>query len=297
VKKAIIAGSTGLVGSAVARHLAENGTDVLCLSRSDLPPSALTQLIIDMDDIESLPDRIASIDWDPGDSCVFYNFAWVGRERLTDGDLSDQIANVARSANAVVAAKRLGCTKFVNAGTMEETVAEEYLASGSRAPYQSSQTDYTTAKLAARDMCTLVAYLEKIDYVHTRLSVPLDDNLQRGGYACTVIRNILNGEPFTTPTSEQLFDITVMPEVAEAYHRVGTSGRNKADYFIGTGRPRTFAAYFALCERLRNAEADHEPQPADEPEDGRFSIRTLTDDTGFVPMIPFETFVRSRVSP
>lgn len=300
MKRAIISGATGLVGAAVADHLTDKGIDVLCLGREIPSPRAndsprRSYLAMDMADIGTLPEQMELMEWDPGDSCVFFNFAWAGREKLTDGELSDQLENAVYSAHAVAAARKAGCLKFVNCGTMEETFAEPYLRGDSHGAYPSAQLNYTIAKLAARDMCLMVAYLEKIDYVHTRLSIPLDDNLRRGGYARTVISKILNREPYELPKSDQLFDITLMPDIAEAYYLIGQSGKNKADYYIGTGKPRSLRHYFGICERqvdpsvALTADVDHDNYREDE----TFNTQMLTDDTGFVSTIAFESFIQS----
>lgn len=304
MEKAIVTGATGLVGSAVARHVADRGVDVLCLGRRDLSGddvSAMfgspdvTYLRIAMDDIESLPDAIGGIGWRVGDSCVFFNFAWGGAERLTDGGFEIQFNNAVQAALAVSAAKKAGCSKFVNAGTVEETFAEEYLAEGAHGPFGSTQTDYAISKLAARDMCKMVAYLDKIDYVHTRLSVPVAERLDRGGYVCSALDSIIRDKPYDEPANDQLFDIVPVDDVAEAYYRIGQRGRNKADYFIGTGKPRTLRDYFAVCRELRDRRAGASSTVAD---DGvaPFLTGQLTEDTGFVPSRTFEEFVLSRIS-
>jgi nucleoside-diphosphate-sugar epimerase len=306
VRKAIITGATGLVGSAVAKHLAARGVEVLCLGRKQLTETEAAAVIgsentrylaIGMETIQTLADAMDQIHWNPGDSCVFYHFAWSGREKLIDGNFRDQFVNAIYTANAVAAAKHAGCIKFVSAGTMEETFAELYLAGRTQlSSYESSQANYTIAKLAARDMSKIVAYLEKIDYIHTRLSVPLDEFLVRGGYVCSTTRKILRREPYQMPLNGQLFDIIITQDVAEAYFRLGQRGKNKADYFIGTSRPKTLREYFEICERIRDGDLSF---PADSGKgcaaNDLFSIQRLVDDTGFVPSISYENFVRSLV--
>ena len=142
-----------------------------------------------MEDILLLPEKIKKNNWDPEEECVFYNFAWGGDEKLTDGSFQAQFNNATFSANALLAAKKkkIGCSKFINVGTMEETFAENYLKNPTNvSPPNRSQINYTCAKLASRDMCKILSYLEKIDYIHTRLSVPLSQSLDKGGYISSV---------------------------------------------------------------------------------------------------------------
>jgi len=250
-----------------------------------------------MEQIETLTHAMEEIQWLPGESCVFYHFAWRGADKLTDGSFRQQFMNVIYTANAVAAAKNAQCAKFVTAGTMEETFVEAYLSSEMNVhPYESAQTDYAISKIAARDMSKMVAYLEKIDYVHTRLSVPLDPSLLRGGYVSATMSKILRREPFQLPSNPKLCDIITTQDVAEAYFRIGEQGRNKANYFIGTSNPRTLKEYFNICEQIRDGHlgavtASEEAAASHE----LFSIKSLVDDTGFTPSVSYVELVESLV--
>ena len=76
------------------------------------------------------------------------------------------------TSEALKVAKDIGCEKFINFGSIQETLAETSLKNDLN--FNTSQMNYTISKLASRDMCLMLGYLEKIDYIHTRLSVPID---------------------------------------------------------------------------------------------------------------------------
>ena len=299
MKKAIITGATGLVGMAVARHLTSCGVDVLCLGRRQLDPALVSHhfgtgasyLNLALDRFAELPTRLAAMDWTADESTVFFHFAWGGQNRLTDGTFAEQLDNAIHAAEAVRTAKRIGCARFVNAGTVEETFVERFLEGSREVTYRSGQTDYALAKLAARDMCRMVAYLEKIDFVHTRLSVPLAPDLSRGTYVASTLKKIARGETYEAPQNEQLFDIVLTDDVARAYYLIGQEGRNKADYFIGTSRPATLKQYFAQFERLVRGEP---AMPTESISDERvqiFSTHELQQETGFVASVGLEGLV------
>ena len=107
-----------------------------------------------MEDVDSLVEQVDSIAWSPGKECVFFNFSWQGEQKLTDGSFGTQLKNAVHAAEAVRVAKKLGCTKFVNAGTLEETFVEQFLSEAIDQSYQSAQTDYALAKLASIDLET-----------------------------------------------------------------------------------------------------------------------------------------------
>jgi len=303
VKKAIITGALGLVGMAVAKYLSKERIDVLCLDRKKLDDIEVSKkfdsdnikfLSVKMEDILSLHEEIKKIGWLPGDSCVFYNFAWGGHNKLTDGEFQDQFNNAICCSNAVLSAKKLGCSKFVNVGTIEETFAEGFLKDPSKNnPYNSSQTNYAISKLASRDMCRMVSYLEKIDYIHTRLSVPLDPEFSNGGYISSVLTKINEGKTYETPHNNQLFDIILTKDVAKAYYLIGLKGKNKADYFIGTSQPKTLRQYFELFEQSKKGIADNTASTKTKLDNGVFNIDNLVNDTGFVLSSNFEDLIKN----
>lgn len=304
MKKAIITGATGLIGTAVARHFSSLGIDTLCLGRQAVRPEDVSThfgegsryLPLAMESIGSLGERIDSINWSPGPESVFFNFAWSGQGRLTDGSFGEQLNNAVYAAEAVRSARKLGCIKFVDSGTLEETLAEEFLEQGGDNAYPAAQANYALAKLASRDLCRMVAYLEKIDYVHTRLSVPLAPDLSRGTYVASTLKKIAERKPYEAPANTQLMDIVFIDDVARAYHLIGIGGKNKADYFIGTSRPATLQQLFQRFESLVANDAADEPVVAAD-SSSRFDTGTLYRDTGFVATTRLEDIVEVLRTP
>lgn len=289
MKKAIITGSSGLVGRSLVKYLSSKEIDVLCLGRKHLAPNDVDQLFgkdisyiqLAMEDIAELSYRISCIGWEVGDECIFYHLAWSGDKKLVDGSFEDQFRNATFSSLAVKEAKKLGCLRFINSGTVEETYAEWHVANG--ATFTSSQKNYAIAKLASRDMCLMISYLDKIDYVHTRLSVPLSPDLSIGGYIPQTLKRIVNKDSYKTPNNDQLFDITPILDVASAYHLLGLYGKNKNDYFVGSGKPTKLIDYFHNVERAISGLPIDQKNYSDVYSSEFFDNTLLRADTGFVP--------------
>ena len=97
MKKAIVSGSLGLVGRPVVNYLLDNGIDVLCLGRKNLNKYDINSYFnkrvkyiqLDMENIKNLSDKINQLNWEVGKECSFYNFAWSGVNKLTDGTLKN----------------------------------------------------------------------------------------------------------------------------------------------------------------------------------------------------------------
>ncbi len=290
MNKAIIAGSTGLIGTSVARYLSSIGIEVLCLGRKNLDNKQAAQyfgensvyLQMPMHNLDLLPEISTSIGWTLSENTVFYNFSWCGINRLTDGDFRNQISNAVWAAEAVKIAKKMNCTKFINSGSIEETYIENYMNGPRSSYYSSDQTNYGLAKLAARDLCKMVAYIEKIDYIHTRLSVPLASDLSKNSYINLTLRKILNKEKYELPKSERLYDLVLLEDVSLAYSLIGQKGKNKADYFIGTGKAATLKEHFEIFSQLNYERKNNNFKANYNLDNVFFNVKSITQDTGFV---------------
>ncbi len=300
MKKAIISGSTGLLGRALVKLLCLKGIELLCLGRKELDKrsceeifgsSAVKYLCLPMERILELKRKSEEVNWVTDNSCVFYNFAWSGEKKLTDGTFKSQLENVGNSANAITVANDLGCKKFVNAGTIEETFADSWFKNSSK-EFNSTQMNYSLAKIAARDMCKIVAYLCKIDYVHTRLSVPLDFTLQNGSYVANTLKKISKNIKYQKPTNSQLFDIISVEDVAKAYLLIGCHGKNKADYYIGSSRPATLEQFFNAFEKLLKTKNIKKTEKFFSNKSSFFNYSQLKQDTGFSPSSIFEDILK-----
>lgn len=300
MKKAIVTGGTGLIASGVVECLLDNDIKVLALGRKEIGVSKISHLSdhpnlkyiqLEMSEIEKLPQLLKEINWSVGSDCVFYHFAWSGSERLADGSIQEQFNNVTYSSKTLVIAKKIGCIKFINAGSQEEKFVENYLNSHwTKRAYHSNMGVYGTAKVTARNMCLLLAYLEKIDYIHTRISVIVDESLEMDNYVHNVLKKILNQEKFDPPLNNQLFDFISKEECAKVYYHLGHSGKNKSDYFIGTGEPMTLHEFFhEFSQKIHGKKVDSlgKASLGDlilTKED--FDSSDVSKDTGFTPSKP-----------
>jgi nucleoside-diphosphate-sugar epimerase len=293
MKKAIVTGASGLIGRHVIRELLANDVKVLAIGRNGEINSDffikdsldnLSYLQLDLKQIDMLPKKLNEVGWVVDKSCVFYHFAWSGFTTLTDGTVDDQLKNVTYSANAVKIAKELNCAKFINSGTLEETFAEKYLKnSWNNNHYHSNQGSYAISKLSSRDMCLMVAYLEKIDYIHTRFSAVYNNELNLKGFICSSLRLILEGKKASIPQNKQLFDLISIEDLSKAFYYIGLKGKNKSNYFIGTGKPKTLISLFT---ELENSLQGIKSKPESDElnlilKHKDFDVSDLKNDTGF----------------
>lgn len=301
MKSAIVTGATGMVGMSVAKYLASKGVNTLALggnlSKIDSAifnfSTRLKYLEISMEEINNIENYIEQVSWKAED-CVFFNFAWRGNKNISDGTLNEQMKNVLHTANAVTVAKKIGCTKFVNCGSLQETFAEQILL-GSELNGKLSQINYTIAKISSRDVALIESYNNKLDYVHTRISVPLSLDLNKESYIQLCLKQILNGVPISEPLNTSIFDFIRLEEVAHAYFLVGENGVNKADYYIGSKTPSTLSHYFSNFRKYVQMRQLSPYEGLDELHLKVFSTSQIESDTKFVPSDSFNTFMGQAV--
>ena len=123
---------------------------------------------------------LAGLKWVKEDNIVFYHLAWKGQQSLADGSPAEQIHNIIYTADCLQVAASVGCSKFVNVGTVEELYFEDYLESSKwmEQPYYSGHGYYAASKAGAFKMNLIVAYLQKIEYVQARFSVVVSRDLE-----------------------------------------------------------------------------------------------------------------------
>ena len=103
MKKAIVTGANGFVGSNVCRELCKNGVSVTAVIKDENENTDnikglenLSVVYCDLDDITSLPGKITDRDFD-----VFYHFAWVGSAGNLRCDEEIQLKNALWTAQAL----------------------------------------------------------------------------------------------------------------------------------------------------------------------------------------------------
>ncbi|MDD3410592.1 MAG: NAD(P)-dependent oxidoreductase [Eubacteriales bacterium] len=302
MKRALITGGTSMLGAALARELLAQGDEVLALYRAGSPkrrnlPEGARALECDLDGYARVTPQTIALDGKPvGAWDVCYHFAWGGTTGAARDNAPLQERNIRHTLEAMDMAARLGCQRFVGAGSQAEfgrvPTGVRLSAELPAFPF----TGYGMAKLAAGRLGGLHARSLGMAFCWVRvISVygPMDNE---GSLTVSTLRRLLAGEnaPFTK--GEQLWDFLYSEDAARAFRLIGEKGRDGATYVLGSGREVRMAdALRTLCHAVR---------PGLEPQLGALPYRpdqcmylcadlsALTADTGFVPQVSYEEGVR-----
>ncbi len=160
MKKVMVSGANGFIGSALVRELAAHQIKVAALDMEGhqdqiVESDLVTYYPFSLDRAGELEDSIQERDFD-----TFYHFAWA--------DVSLQLRNAQWTADCLCLAKRLGCTRFVNAGSIMELETVRVVFSGGSRP--GSGYIYGAGKLAAHTVCKSVAVSIGIDLIQAMIT-------------------------------------------------------------------------------------------------------------------------------
>lgn len=305
MKTAIVTGATGFIGAALVKELIKKNIKVLALGRkawNKVDPKRLsaspylTYIQADMSEISNLQNLTEAISWIPGEDCVFYNFAWGGINKLSDLDIEAQMNNVTWSANALIIASKLKCTKFIHVGTMEEAFANKYL----ELDYQinneyNRHVVYSVAKLASRDVLKMMSNQLGVNLIVATNSHVMGPNDDKDSFLQVTLEKLIRKEDLIFSTGEQIFDVITVKDCARAYYSIGEYGKQNSEYWIGSGKPRKLREYVEIMYRLYPSSKEMQfgkfPYNDISLKKEDFCIDLLTQDTSFVHSQTYEDAV------
>lgn len=263
MNNAIVTGANGFIGSHLVLELASKGIKVLAIGCEPKIPSDfgvdycqnVNFCTLDLDYIHQSYSEVSRLIGElSGDTC-FFHLAWQGSSGQANAGPDQQIQNIIVAAKCLAFAAKLGCKRFVNVGTVEELYFEDYISRNLwlNQDYYNSDGYFAAGKLSAHKISLIVAYLEKIEYVHAYFSVALSQDLKRSqtDYVLREINRLMIGEKVDHPASKQLYELIEVSILAQALRAISINGRNKASYYIGHGLPASLAQIFSQIDSLQ----------------------------------------------
>lgn len=242
MRRAILTGATGALGTALIKELVGNGIEVLVLCHREsrrnenIPPHPLVELkMCNLDELEALRNDTGKM-YD-----VFYHLAWMGTSGVGRNDMYLQNKNIKYALDAVKIAHRFGCQTFIGAGSQAEYGRTTDKLSPDTATFP--DMGYGYAKLCAGQMTRDYAHQLGMRHIWTRvLSVYGPNDGAQSMVMSTINKLRLNEIPQFTK-AEQIWDYLYSGDAARAFYLLGEKGRDGMTYVLGSGKPRMLAEY------------------------------------------------------
>ena len=254
MKNVIVTGANGFVGGWLVRELIKNDVCVLALDRegcdNNIPDSPKVEFMaMDLADVSALEGKIEADKYD-----TFYHFAWAGSAGPARMDDKLQLNNALWTADSLRLASKLGCKKFVCAGSImeKETLAAVYNDGNKPGmPYI-----YGAGKLIAHCICKPIAAELGIDLVWAYITNAYGEGELSPRFVNTTIRKIINNEPLQFTAATQNYDFIHVEDVAKAFYAIGENGKPFCEYTIGSSNAKPLKEFIIELKEALAPDAD-----------------------------------------
>lgn len=230
VKHIVITGASGFIGKALTEYFLKLGYHVTAVLRNKQSlehlqhNENLTCVTSDFSGYKDLSSQITHAD-------IFYHIAWEGISGTAAGNYKMQLQNVQATCEALVQAHKMGCKKFVFAGTVAELEVIEHIDRNICQPRNANI--YASAKLCAEMMCKTLA----VNYGIQFNSGLFANIIGPGDYSSRSTNSILNkfihGTAPKLVKGEGLNDWLYIKDAVKLIAAMGEHGINMKTYYIG----------------------------------------------------------------
>lgn len=255
MKRAIITGATGAIGTALIEELTSAGIEVLVFARegSQRNRNIKTHPLVKTKYCSL--NQLAEVENDTGKQYdVFYHFAWAGTSGMSRNDMYMQNLNVKYALDAVGAAKRFGCNAFIGAGSQAEYGRVEGMLKTNTPAFP--EMGYGYAKLCAGQMTRDYASQMGIRHIWVRILSVYGPNDGAQSMIMSTIYKLRNGIVPEFTKAEQMWDYLYSGDAARALRLLGDKGIDRKVYVLGSGTARPLADYIQDIRSVVNPDCE-----------------------------------------
>lgn len=298
MKKVIVTGANGFVGSAVCCELSKRGIEIIAVVKDEMANLAA---IMDLPGVRlvycelsqycSLPDKIPDRDVD-----ALFHFAWLGNAGSSRGNDRVQLSNVQATCDLVRACGALGCNRFVFASSI---MGYEVMAQMEKNLIPSINTLYSTAKLTADYMAAAIAASLGITYIRAVISNIYGPGETSPRLINSSLRKLIRGEHCSFSSGEQQYDFIYIADAALALIALGEKGFGNKMYYIGSLNPQPLKAF--LLEMRDQVDPSIPIGLGELPSDtlscpyDKLDLEAVKRDTGVVPQTSFAEGIKKTL--
>ncbi len=296
MKRVIITGGTGFIGSRLVGELAGHNIEVIALVRNktkagDVLGGNVTIIEYYSAEYNKLMSDKTCID-------AFYHLAWEGVAPEKKNDRPTQVRNIDFAMEMLEFAHVLDAKRFIATGTVAEyAFCEDVMDVNAK---QTPNDLYGAAKTAAHYM--LETWARSIDMPFNWVVIPstYGEGRRDNNILTYTIRTLLNGEKPVYGYLTQMWDFLYVGEVARALRLIGEKGSYGKTYAIGSGEYHPLRYYVEIIRDIIDPNLSlgigEKPTLSDKAFSSCVSITELTRDTGFLPEIKFKEGIEKTIT-
>ena len=289
-----VTGATSMIGTALVKECINNNVEVLAIVRNGtnrldrLPQSGLIR--IESADLDSL-ERVQG-DGKPWD--VFYHFAW-GHTVREERDLPiAQEDNIRTTLQAVELAHRLGCKKFIGAGSQ----AEYGRVDGIIFPETPANpvTAYGISKYAANMLSRRACELLEMEHVWGRIFSVYGVNDNENTMLNYAIDRFIQGNIAEFSAATQMWNYLFEDDAGRIFYLLGTKNVESGIYCIANPESRPLREFIEImCTAYgKNARCSF-AKPGAAVIGQHADVGKTVRATGYVPKTSFDEGIRQVI--
>lgn len=297
MQKIVVTGATSMIGAALIEEAVKNEIQVLAIVRENssrldrLPKSELITVIsCDIEKLKQFPFLKDKYD-------TFYHFAW----NYTDGngrkDATLQAKNIITTLEAVELANRLGCKKFIGAGSQAEYGNVE----GKISPATNTNPDvpYGISKLAAGKLAEKLCEQYGMDFVWGRIFSVYGKYDNEWTMIIYAIEQFLKGEPAQFSAATQTWNYLNEHDAGKVFYLLGNCEATHGIYCVAHPKSFPLRAYIEKIAEVFGSNSRcifAKENPNVKMIELNADVKKLIDDIGFIPKVSFEEGIRETIN-
>lgn len=283
MNRVIISGADGFVGSNTVEYFLMQDVEVLALDIGTEPKrlkpfKGLKYIQCDIADSKGILESISHNYYD-----TFIHFAWAGSAGPERANYDIQIQNTLNTVECMRTAKKIGCSRFVCAGSIMEYEVEA--AIHEQGYYPALKNIYAICKYIAHCLCKAIAPTIDIELVWPMITNAYGVGELSPRFVNTTLRKIINNEPLQFTSANQNYDFVYITDIAEAFYLIAKNGKPHYKYMIGSGEAKPLKTF--ILEMLNACAPEVIPTFGDVPFTGTnlplsiYDVSLTEHDTGF----------------
>lgn len=300
MKKVVITGATGFIGSWLVKEMLQNQIEVIALVRdmhTDRFDSLANRRLLRL--IQYHTAEFMELEKESGTIDAFYHLAWAGVSTKQKNDGKLQLDNIQFSMEMLEYAVRVHAQRFFGMGTVAEYAFSENTieANGSR---QTPNDMYGAAKTSAHYMLEAYARIMKMPFNWVVLPSTFGEGRRDDNIITYTITTLLRRERPQYGMLMQMWDFLYVGEVVRALRLIGEKGMSGKTYGIGSGVYRQLKDYIIKIRDIIDPALilgiGDIPSLSDKAFSSCVNIYELAKDTGFEPRVTFEEGICRTIS-
>ena len=290
----VITGATSMIGVALINECVKNNVSVLAICRPDsnrmnrLPDSDLIKVTF------ANISELGTMSCDDGEYDVFYHLAWSNTNKITRDDPVLQERNIQYTLDAVELAHKLGCKKFVGAGSQAEygcvnkVITEETECK--------PQMAYGMAKLSAKMLSQRLCEKKRMSFVWPRIFSVYGTNDNKDTLIDYALNTFEQNEVASFSSATNIWNYLFESDAGRALYLLGTNDVPNGVYNVASDESRVLKEYIlALVSEYGTDVRFSFAQKCNNALNLNVDISKLINHTGFKPTVSFREGIRKVI--